>query len=277
MRRYSNISQTSGHKNVLAGQNQSGGNPLQESDFESAIASLESSTAAIERQCATMEAQREALQALQNQNGTSSSLARVQNQQRQSRARAKTQKDLEIDELAETVRYRAVTVERQIEASLALLKSSTKRQLDKDDRLLDGLQKLMSKVEPIESNEARMLEVEQLSRALVTLQSKIVKDRTNKVYLTALEAARSADEADGTGALQSEDDQENEHTIALTEELDSLIAEIDSVLEMVIDNQHRRPILEALKRSDSEALREQKQWQDYVRYCYPDSETGISC
>lgn len=224
-----------------------------------------------------MEAQREALQALQKQNGTPPSLARVQNQQHQSRARTKTQKDLETDELAEAVRYRVVTVERQTEASLALLKSSTKRQLDKDDRLLDGLQKLMSKVEPIESNEARMLEVEQLSRALVTLQSKIVKDRTNKVYITALEAARSAEEADETRAPQSEDDQENEHTIALTEELDSLIAEIGSVLEMVIDNQHRRPILEALKRSDSEALREQTQWQDYVRCCHTDVETCISC
>lgn len=213
-----------------------------------------------------MEAQREALQALQKQNRKSSSIERVQSQQQQSRARVKTQKDLETVELAEAVKHRVVTVGRQIETSITLLTSSVKRQVDKDDRLLDGLQKVMSNLEPVESNAGQMLEVEQLSRALITLHSKIVKHRTNKVYATALRAACKANDETGMGVLQSEDAVDNEHTIALTEELDSLVAEVDSVLEMAIDHQHRRPILEALKRSDLEARQQQKEWLDYVSH-----------
>ncbi|GAB7351162.1 hypothetical protein MBLNU459_g1613t1 [Dothideomycetes sp. NU459] len=262
---YSAISLANGHRNTASSHSLASGRPLEETDIENAIASLESSTAAIEKQCATMEAQREALKELQKRNGTSSPNPRVVDQQRQIHARAKTQKDLETDELAESVKHRIAIAQKQTESSLNLLRSATQRQLDKDDRLLDGLQKVMSRMELVESKEDQMLEVEQLSRALINLQSKTVRERTNRAYLAAVEAAHDGGDEAESGPLQDKKGAGNEQTLALTEELDSLVAEVDSVLEMVVDHQHRRPILDALRRSELETHRQQKQWLDYIQ------------
>jgi len=237
---------------------------MQEPDFESAINSLETSTAAIEKQTAKLEAQRDALRKLQQLNREPTSSISNNDEKQATQARTKAQLDLEASELTEGIQQRVSVTKRHAGSSLNLLKTSSKRQLDKDDRLLDGLQKVMFKLAPLESSEKRLPDFKSLSRALVKLESKIIKDRTNTTYLEVLDGL--ADETDGFENQNNA--QAAQEAYALAEELESLITEVDSVLDMTISRRYRAPIVNALKLSDAQAQLEQQSWLEYVRI-YP--------
>ncbi|KAI4856722.1 hypothetical protein E4T45_01805 [Aureobasidium sp. EXF-8846] len=234
--------------------------PLQEPDFESAINSLETSTAAIEKQTAILEVQRDALRKLQYLNREPTSTISEDDEKRSSQLRTKAQLDLETSELTESIEQRVNVTRRHAESSLNLLKTSSFRQMDKDDRLLDGLQKVMFKLAPLESSEKRLPDFNALSHALVKLESKIIKDRTNTTYLETLDSL--ADEADSTEHKSSAQAALEAH--ALAEELESLITEVDSVLDMTISRRYRAPIVNVLKISDAQAELEQQSWLEYV-------------
>ncbi|KAG9694454.1 hypothetical protein KCU95_g5631, partial [Aureobasidium melanogenum] len=234
--------------------------PMQEPDFESAIDSLEASTAAIEKQTAILEAQRDALKKLQHLNRQPSSTVSDSDEKRSSQARAKAQLDLETKELTDSIQQRVNVTKRHADSSLNLLRTSSQRQLEKDDRLLDGLQKVMFKLAPLESSEKQLPDSNALSRALVKLESKIIKDRTNATYLGALESL-----ADETDDFEHQDSAHAaQEAYALAEELESLITEVDSVLDMAISRRYRAPIINALKLSDAQAQLEQQNWFEYV-------------
>ncbi|CAD0106086.1 unnamed protein product [Aureobasidium uvarum] len=234
--------------------------PMQEPDLESAIDSLEISTAAIEKQTAILEAQRDALQKLQTLNRGPTSAMSNTDEKRSTQARTKAQLDLETNELTESVRQRVSVTRRHAESSLDMLKTSSQRQLDKDDRLLDGLQKVMFKLAPLESCEKRLPDFNTLSRALVKLEAKIIKDRTNSTYVEALDSL--ANETDG---LEHETNgQAAIEAYALAQELESLVTEVDSVLDMTISRRYRAPIVNALKLCDAQAQLEQQSWLEYL-------------
>lgn len=234
--------------------------PMQEPDFESAIDSLEASTAAIEKQTVILEAQRDALRKLQHLNKEPSSTVSDSDEKRSSQARAKAQLDLETKELTESIQQRVSVTRRHADSSLNLLKTSSLRQLDKDDRLLDGLQKVMFKLAPLESSEKRLPDFNALSRALVKLESKIIKDRTNATYLEALDSlANETDDFEHKSTAQAAHE-----AYALAEELESLITEVDSVVDMTISRRYQAPIMNALKLSDAQAQLEQQSWLEYV-------------
>ncbi|THY67651.1 hypothetical protein D6C97_00728 [Aureobasidium pullulans] len=234
--------------------------PMQETDFENAINTLEASTAAIEKQTAILEAQRNALMKLQALNQDPVSTISESDQKKSSQARTKAQLDLETNELTEVIQQRVGATKRHAESSLNLLKTSTQRQLDKDDRLLDGLQKVMFKLAPLESSETKLPDFNLLSNALVKLEGKIIKDRTNATYIQTLN--NLAGETDG---FEHDDNaQAAQEAYALAEELESLITEVDSVLQMTISRRYRAPIVNALKLSDAQAQLEQQSWLEYV-------------
>jgi hypothetical protein len=233
---------------------------MQEPDFESAINSLETSTAAIEKQTTILEAQKDALKKLQNLNREPTSTITDNDEKRSMQTRTKAQLDLETIELTESIQQRVTVTQRHADSSLNMLKTSSRRQLDKDDRLLDGLQKVMFKLTPLESSEKRLPDFSSLSHALVKLESKIIKDRTNTTYLEVLDGL--ANEKDSSGHQNSA--QVTEEAYALTEELESLILEVDSVLDMTISRRYRAPIVNALKLSDAQAQLEQHSWLEYV-------------
>ena len=235
--------------------------PMQEHDFESAINSLETSTAAIEKQTAILEAQRDALKKLQNLNRTPTSTISDNDEKRANQSRTKAQLDLETNELTESIQQRVTVTKRHAESSLNMLKTSSRRQLDKDDRLLDGLQKVMFKLAPLESSKKRLPDFNTLSHALVKLESKIIKNRTNTTYLEVLDGL--ADETDDFEHQSNA--QAAQEAYALAEELESLITEVDSVLDMTISRRYRAPIVNALKLSDAQAQLEQQSWLEYVR------------
>ncbi|THY06333.1 hypothetical protein D6D01_09907 [Aureobasidium pullulans] len=234
--------------------------PMQETDFENAINTLEASTAAIEKQTAILEAQRNALRKLQALNQEPVSTTSESDEKKSSQARTKAQLDLETNELTEVIQQRVGVTKRHAESSLNLLKTSSQRQLDKDDRLLDGLQKVMFKLAPLESTEAQLPDFNLLSNALVKLEGKIIKDRTNATYIETLNSL--AGETDG---FEHDDNaQAAQEAYALAEELESLITEVDSVLEMTISRRYRAPIVNALKLSDAQAQLERQSWLEYV-------------
>jgi hypothetical protein len=234
--------------------------PMQEPDFESAINALETSTAAIEKQTAILEAQRDALKKLQHLNREPTSTIADNDEKRSIQARTKAQVDLETKELTESIQQRVTVTRRLAESSLNLLKTSSRRQLDKDDRLLDGLQKVMFKLAPLESSEKRLPDFNNLSHALVKLESKIIKDRTNTTYLEILDGlANETDSSEHQSSAQA-----TQEAYALAEELESLVTEVDSVLDMTISRRYRAPIVNALKLSDAQAQLEQHSWLEYV-------------
>jgi hypothetical protein len=238
--------------------------PLQEPDFESAIVSLETSTAAIEKQTAILEAQRDALRKLQYLNREPASTISEGDERRSTQLRTKAQLDLETSELTESIQQRVSVTRRHAESSLNLLRTSSQRQMDKDDRLLDGLQKVMFKLAPLEPSEKRLVDFNTLSHALVKLKSKIIKDRTNTTYLETLNGlANEADDFEHKSSAQA-----SQEAYALAEELESLITEVDSVLDMTISRRYRAPIINALKLSDAQAQLEQQSWLEYVCTVY---------
>ncbi|KAH0284247.1 hypothetical protein M436DRAFT_34934 [Aureobasidium namibiae CBS 147.97] len=234
--------------------------PMQEPDFESTINSLETSTAAIERQTAILEAQRDTLRKIQHLNREPTSSTSDNDEKQAAQARTKAQLDLEASELTEGIQQRVSVTKRHAESSLNLLKTSSKRQLDKDDRLLDGLQKVMFKLAPLESSEKRLPNFNSLSYALVKLESKMIKDRTNNTYLEVLDGLAGKTD----GFERQSNAQAAQEAYALAEELESLITEVDSVLEMTISRRYRAPIVNALKLSDAQAQLEQQSWLEYV-------------
>ncbi|KAI5205175.1 hypothetical protein E4T39_03277 [Aureobasidium subglaciale] len=234
--------------------------PMQESDFEAAINSLEASTAAIEKQIGMLEVQRGALAKLQTLNREPDSIVSDDDEKRSNQARIKAQLDLETTELTDEIQQRVSVTRRHAESSLNMLKTSSQRQLDKDDRLLDGLQKVMFKIAPLQSSEKQFPDFNTISRALVKLESRIIKDRTNNTYLETLDSL--ANETDGFEHQSNA--QAAQEAYALAEELESLITEVDSILEMTISRRYRAPIVNALKLCDAQAQLEQQSWLEYA-------------
>jgi len=233
---------------------------MQESDFENAINTLEANTAAIEKQTAILQAQRDALEKLQALNQEPVLIISDSDEKKSSQVRTKAQLDLETNELTEAIQQRVGVTKRHAESSLNLLKTSSQRQLEKDDRLLDGLQKVMFKLAPLESSDKRLPDFNTLSNALVKLESKIIKDRTNATYIDTLNSL-----AGETDDFEHESNgQAAQGAYALAEELESLITEVDSVLEMTISRRYRAPIVNALKLFDAQAQLEQQSWLEYV-------------
>ncbi|KAI5243924.1 hypothetical protein E4T43_04066 [Aureobasidium subglaciale] len=234
--------------------------PMQECDLEAAINSLEASTAAIEKQTTILEAQRDALVKLQTLNREPDFILSENEEKRSSQARTKAQLDLETTELTDEIQQRVNVTRRHAESSLNMLKTSSQRQLDKDNRLLDGLQKVMFKIAPLESSEKQFPDFNTLFRALVKLESNVVKNRTNNTYLETLESL-----AHETNGFEYQSNAQTAHeAYELAEELQSLITEVDSVLEMTISRRYRAPIVNALKLCDAQAQLEQQSWLEYV-------------
>jgi hypothetical protein len=232
---------------------------LEEADFESAILNLQASTADIERQSAILEAQRYALKELHTLN--QAPVASTSHTAKQtSRARTKAHLDLETNELTETLEQRLDLTKTHAHATLGLLTSSAQRQLDKHDRLLDGLQNYMSKLIPLQSATTPISDFNTLARALVKLESRIIKHRINATYLDTLDSL--------AGETNMPDNQTNgqaeQEASTLAEELESLVTEVDAVLDMTINKQYRTPIVNALNLSDARARLEQHNWLEYV-------------
>jgi len=234
------------------------GRPLDDAEFEAAISALEASTAGIEKQCQIMEAQERALQDLKARH--SEHLVEGQRQSQQQRlVRQKAQLEFETDGVSDSLRSNVQLQIKQTDAAAGGLPNSVERVLEKDDRLLDGLQKLLSTLSVADLGSHRFEEVDQLCQLLVTLSGREIRARID----AALTEGSRIGHGRHTNGHQ-EDNQAQKQRDLLSAELREFSNEIDSLVVMAVDNQFRTPISRELESASTEAEHERARWGEYV-------------
>lgn len=236
------------------------GRPLDDDELEAAIDSLEASTAAIDRQCQIMEQQKVALQKLKSQNTHSDSSFLAQEKRLQKYTREKAQLDFEIDELSATTKDRLRTYMKQTDATTGSLEASLNRLLEKDDRLIDGLQKLLPKLADTALDRDETQEVEQLCATLTDLSVSSIRSRLDSTYRqTLLEYTRRPKSTSMTLT-----DQQTKQRETLRAELEELGGEIEGLVTIVIDNQYRKSLKSGLTSARSEGHAQKAKWAEYT-------------
>lgn len=236
------------------------GRPLDDDELEAAIDSLEASTAAIDRQCQIMEQQKVALQKLKSQNTHSDSSFLAQEKRLQKYTREKAQLDFEIDELSATTKDRLRTCMKQTDATTGSLDASLNRLLEKDDRLIDGLQKLLPKLADTALDRDETQEVEQLCATLTDLSVSSIRSRLDSTYRqTLLEYTRRQKSTSMTLT-----DQQAKQRETLRAELEELGGEIEGLVTIVIDNQYRKSLKSGLTSARSEGHAQKAKWAEYT-------------
>ncbi|KAK3654026.1 hypothetical protein LTR56_003461 [Elasticomyces elasticus] len=240
--------------NGLASQN-AVGRPLSDSDFETATASLETSTAAIEQQCRLMESQKQALTELKARNTTQTNNTAGRDRQKKL-ARDKAQLEFEVDELADVLESSSKASAQQADAAVSGMPHSVNRVLEKDDRLLDGLQKLLPKLAEREADQDVGGEVDRLCQLLAALSAQEIRLRLDRAYETCAGAASST--------ANGHTNESRRQQQSLKDELAELSSEIDGLATMAVDGQYRVPIMRDLQSTTSNSDSDQARWSEYV-------------
>ncbi|GAB7364809.1 hypothetical protein MBLNU230_g5604t1 [Neophaeotheca triangularis] len=230
---------------------------IEDSEYEDALSSIEASTVAIDRQCRLLEQQKQALSTWQSNNVTKSSSGSQTNRQSVLR-REKAQLDFEIRQLSDSLTLRLGQSVKVADATTAKLSTGVGKLLEKDDRLLEGLQRLGSKLPPAGKQKAgaEVEEVEELCVRLTLLTAEESKAKVDQAYLSCPIEGNTDAQVDGDGNL--------ERLATLRAELDDLSNEIDGLVSIVVDQQYRRPIMNAIDDSNTASRDEQRLWESYV-------------
>ena len=219
------------------------------------ITSLEASTAAIEQQCQLLESQKQALTDLKARNVSRKKNSVAQDRQKKL-ASEKAQLDFEIDELADALQAKLQASAKQANASVSSMPPSVDRIFEKDDRLLDGLQKLLPKLSDASSDGDGVAEVDRLCEALIALSAQEICLRVDAIYKAS--AGQPSAQSNGRAAEMEE---QNE---AARAELAYLANEIDNLAAMAVNGQYRDPLFRELKGSNSDAATNRARWSEYV-------------
>jgi hypothetical protein len=232
------------------------GRPLSDEEFEHAISSLESSTAAIDAQCQIMEAQKRALLDFKARNKTSDDrAARFDSLKPQHKlARDKAQLDLEIGQISSALHERLRLSMAQAESASTSLPSKVERLLEKDDRLLDGLQKIVPKLQGNNDDSQGLDQLDRLCHAFTILEAKAIRTQIDATYKRHLPSPTM----NGHPSINDQD-----HT-AVRAELAELSSEIDGLLTLVAENYYRAPITKRLGSARTESHGEAARWSEYL-------------
>lgn len=232
------------------------GRPLSDEEFEHAISSLESSTAAIDAQCLIMEAQKRALLDFKVRNNTSDDrFARSESSKPQHKlVRDKAQVDLELGQLSSALHERLRSSMAQAEDASTSLPSKIERLLEKDDRLLDGLQKILPKLQGNDGDREGLDQVERLCHAFTVLEGKAIRAQIEATYKRNLPKPTS----------NGHDSSSEREQQAVRAELAELGSEIDGLLTLVAENYYRTPITKRLGSARTESHGEAARWSEYL-------------
>ncbi|KAL1297052.1 hypothetical protein AAFC00_004641 [Neodothiora populina] len=233
--------------------------PLSDTDLEASIKTLENSTAAIDQQCAILQTQLDAIKQIRLQNDISCASDATTGPTKQLSSfetpRESQQDGCSVSDLSS----RVTSLNRQANTAIASMETAARKQLEKDDRLLNSLQAFISKLDQPELRDSQINEIESLCQALTSLQGTIAKKRANEAYNAAFKQA-----SEKTIYLGSPPNDDLE-SAAIADELDSLVEEIDTVLEMVVDNEYRRPLLHVLQNNAAEERERQRVCLSYIQ------------
>jgi hypothetical protein len=237
------------------------GRPLSDEEFEQAISSLESSTAAIDAQCQIMEAQKRALLDFKARNKTGDDrFTRSETSKPQQKlARDKAQLDLELGQLSSALHERLRSSMAQAESASTSLPSKVERLLEKDDRLLDGLQKVIPKLQTSSPDRETLAQISHLCQTFTLLEGKAIRSQINATYNRHLPTSSNPSQSPTT----SSNSLDREHQ-SVRAELAELSLEIDSLTSLVAETHYRAPITSRLSSARSEALYEAARWSEHL-------------
>jgi hypothetical protein len=229
--------------------------------LEKAIEALEASTAAIEKQTTILQNQKDALKELQSQNAAEESVRSARERRQTKLARERAQIDLDIDEVMAATTSRLRSTQKQSEGVKSLLPSQTERLLEKDDRLLAGLTKLLPRIADTASDTDDSADVEQLCSALTALTIEEIHARMDRVYRESI--AKYSHQSNGSSGTGLSDLQIKQREAARSE-LQELEREVEGLVAIVVDQQHRKPLKKGLLSSRANSQLQRTQWSEYA-------------
>lgn len=203
-----------------------------------------------------MEVQKEALLALKARNGCENGAEQAGTQRQKQLAREKAQLEFEFDDLNDSLRYRLKESSTDVAGTITSLPSSVEKFFEKDDRLLDGLHKLLPKFAETGAQGSVEREVERLCKGLVALTAQEVRSRIDATYRTA--SGQHSSQSNGHSSPTQK------QQTSLRAELEELSGEIDSLATMAVDSQYRGPILRELESTQTDSILDKARWGDYV-------------
>ncbi|EMC93641.1 hypothetical protein BAUCODRAFT_52844, partial [Baudoinia panamericana UAMH 10762] len=232
--------------------------PLDDGDLGTAINALETSTASINRQCQLLEAQKRALQDINAHRSQSTSVRNIRDQRHHKLSREKAQLEFQASELADLLQTKLQGSLEETDKGTTGLLSAVDRILEKDDRLLDGLQKLLPKTTNTDGLGDQTLEVKKLCDVLVALNVKDIRMRVDSAYRAHVDV--DSELHNGTTETPSSSEQKP----SLIAELSELSQEIDSLAAMAVQNHYREPISRELKAAQADNALDQARWSEYL-------------
>ncbi|KAK3068403.1 hypothetical protein LTS18_000677, partial [Coniosporium uncinatum] len=225
--------------------------PVYDDELLDAISALESSTATIEKQTETLDAQRDALLALVAQSDEISPQAERANTTRnRRRAQEAGHLNFDVEELSASVKDQLLMSQKQTTNALQSLTAYASDRLSLDNRKLEAMSDLSSKIDPISAHRTDQKVIKQWCQALITFRALEIKTRVETIYHTKLAESQN-------GAVRDGDAEPHAEKEALEAELQSLRDEIASVAEMVVDHDLRLPIFTSVQNSE----RSREQWR----------------
>ncbi|KAF1982766.1 hypothetical protein K402DRAFT_339824 [Aulographum hederae CBS 113979] len=234
--------------------------PMQDDELQEAINSLESSTATIEKHAETLAVQKAALLALSTHSNDSTPRAeRATTTRNRRRAQEAGHLNFDIEDLSATVKDQLSISQKQSSAALTSITSCVADRLSSDDRKLAILSQLSSRTDPGTADPQSSKDVERWCRALIDFKTSEVRARIEAIQLS--NSAEFADKRNGATRDAAAAAGEKE---ALEAELQSLREEIDSVSEMVIENEFQGPIVSSLKQMAQTRGQTRKDWLIYM-------------
>ena len=240
--------------------------PFLDHEIASAIQSLQTSTTAIEEQCRVLEAQRDALIRLKALDKPNLDVEHARNERRRKEGQEKTRLDVAVDDVSTIITEQLTDARRDIDSEKSALRSYVAERLASDDQILSRLPNIVSTIlAEIEVSEDEK-SVEQWCKAIISFRTAEVKARVDTIYLNSLSG--EADDSLPNG-LEAELQERKE---ALQAEMEELHAEVASIVEMVVEHELRKPIVDVKERKEKERSLAQTAWLDYVR-CIPHLST----
>lgn len=227
--------------------------------MELAIASLEASTISVEKQTRLLEAQKRTIEDIIRRNKSHKDESSTQSKRVNSSTHEKAQLVFAQTRLTESLRSHVEASTKQTSSVISSILSAVKRTLEKDDRLLEGLEKILPRLSGADTDLSRLSEVDQLCQALVALTSEDIRLQIEAAYSNA--ARTPTAQVNGT---HSSDGGHHDQKEALQAELNELCREIDSLSTMAVDTQYRGPITKALQMARDETRVERMSWSEYV-------------
>ncbi|CCF36040.1 hypothetical protein CH063_07695 [Colletotrichum higginsianum] len=255
---YASLDKSGQVDKLVASQDLAAVQALSERQIQTAIDELNRSTAAIVKQTETLKQQQDALAKLVKTNAKveedRSDLVFQRNQKHDSdRKKMMTS----VEELSQSLEYRASDIEQQSKVSGNGLQKTLDSLLHSDDKLLLSLRKLGLELETEDPEDRENVEkLREICMRLIKYTVETVRTKLDRLYLEALSSAHH----NGVASHPSDDVKTSQ------EELESLYTEILPVAQMSVEQQYLEPALKSLSSKNGQSLHRSAAAIVYVRH-----------